>query len=122
MRMYFVKDDTDLNDHASLHLRILHQNGSMMACLSFVDNWVMLFRLETQNLVYANVLDGSSPHILPAEREVMKLFSQHGLKLISREEAAVPINISLFNTDRTETRLYHAIVADDGIVPKVLLD
>jgi hypothetical protein len=119
---YFIKNDTDLNDHASLHLHILHDDGSMMLCLSFVDNWAMLFRLEKQNPIYSSVLDTSSLHLAGAECEVMKLLNQYGFKLVSREEAAVPIDMNLFNTDRSDVRLYHAIVADDGIVPKVLQD
>jgi hypothetical protein len=122
MLRYFVKNDTDLNDHASLHLRVLHNDGSMMVCLSFVDNWAMLFRLEKVNPVYAEVIEPSSSSVLPAEQEVMRLLGQHGFNLVTRREAAVSVDMNLFNTDRTEARLYHAIVSDDGIVPQVLLD
>lgn len=119
---YFVKDDTDLNDDAALHLRVLHNEGSMMVCLSFVDSWAMLFRLEMLNPVYAQVIEPSSSPALLAEREVMTLLEQHGFKLITRREAASHVEMNLFNTNRADACLYHAIVADDGIVPSVLLD
>ena len=122
MSRYFVKNDTDLNDHASLHLRVLHGDGSLMVCLSFVDNWAMLFRLEKLNPVFTEVIEPTSSPIFPAEREVMHLLEKHGFRLIKKSEAAARIEMNLFNTERTETRLYHAIIADDGIVPKVLLD
>jgi hypothetical protein len=122
MSRYFVKNETDLNDHASFHLRVLHDNGSMMVCLSFVDNWAMLFRLEEVNPIYAEVIEPSSSRVLSAEREMMRLLEQHGFTLVTRREAAAPVEMNLFHTDRTESRVYHAIIADDGIVPKVLLD
>jgi len=122
MSRYFVKNDTDLNDHASLHLRVLHKDGSTMVCLSFVDNWAMLFRLEVLNPIYAEVIEPSSSRASPADRELIQLLAQHGFKLITRSEAARPIEMNLFNTDKTEARFYHAIIADDGIVPEVLLD
>lgn len=121
MSRYFVKDDTDLNDHVSMHLRVLHAHGSLMLCLSFVDKWTMLFRLEAENPVYTEVIERASHDLLPAEREIMGLLRKHGFRLVTKSEAATPVQMKLFNTDRQEARLYHTIVADDGVVPLVLL-
>lgn len=120
MSRFFVKNDTDLNDHASLHLKVIHDDGSMMICLSFIDNWAMVFRLDRKSECYSDVLASSSPSLLPGEREAMKLLDQHHFKVVSREDAANPIAMTLFNTDINDARIYHAIIADDGIVPKVL--
>ena len=92
----------------------------MMVCLSFVGNWAMLFRLGKQNPVYTDVIENLSQYIFPAEGEVMGLLNQHGFKLVNKKEAATPIAMNFFNTDKAEARLYHAIISDDGIVPKVL--
>ena len=118
MSRYFVKNDTDMNAHAALHLRVLHDQGGLMVCLSCVDHWAMLFRLDDP--LYVKVLDDSTLDLLGAERDMLKLLAEHGFKLVSRHEAATPIPLNLFDTDLDETRIYHAIVSDDGVIPEVL--
>ncbi|HUT57769.1 MAG TPA: hypothetical protein VNA25_07940 [Phycisphaerae bacterium] len=121
MSRYLVRDDTDLNDHVSVHLRVLHAEGSAVVCLSFVGNWAMLFRLASESPMYEDVIGPECYRALPPERDIAMLLRNHGFKLLTKAEAALPISMNLFNTDRDETRVYHAIVADDGVVPKVLL-
>ena len=55
------------------------------------------------------------------ERDIIALLQKHGFKLLSKAEAALPIPMSLFNTERGEVRVYHAVVADSGMLPEVLL-
>lgn len=121
MSRYYIRDETDLNDHVSMHLRVLHAEGSVVVCLSFIDNWAMLFRLASGSQVYEDVIEPQSSTARTPERDIMSLLQGHGFRLMTKAEAAMPIAMSLFNTDRDEARLYHAIVADDGIVPQALL-
>jgi hypothetical protein len=121
MKTYHVLDQTDLNDHVALHLEILHKDGSMLICLSCVDSWVMIFRLETQHFPEVKILEASSD-LLPAERDVVDMLFKHGFKQITREEASTRIDMNLCDTDRSEARLYHALISDDGTLPFFLLD
>ena len=122
MTRYFVKDDTDLNDHAAVHLRVRDTNGSMLqVCLSFVANFVMLFRFQIDSGVYSEVVDRETKSRCVLEDEVLALLEKHKFRLLSKMEAAAPIEMNLFNTERTDTRIYHAIVEDSGVVPQILL-
>lgn len=120
MSRYRVDDQTDLNDHAALHLLVRHDDGGCVVCLSLVAPWAMVFRLERESLLYERVIEASSPEILPAERDVIAQLGRHGFELLTREEAAMPIAINLFNTDREDARVYHAVVSDDSVLPRVL--
>ncbi len=122
MAKYFVKDDTDLNDHAALHLRVRDDTGvTAQVCLSFVSNFALLFRFNGQSLVYAEVVDESTPGLRLLERDILALLQKHRFKLLTKSDAAAPIEMELFNTDKSDARVYHAVVSDDGIVPQVLL-
>jgi len=121
MTRWFVHDETDLNDHIALHLKVLHAEGSCVACLSLVDSWAMLFRLGHESEIYKEVIDPTQLGASSSERDIIDLLHKHGFKLLSKAEAALPIPMSLFNTERDEVRVYHAVVADDGVVPEVLL-
>lgn len=121
MKMYYVQDQTDLNDHMALHLEILHKDGSMLICLSFVDSWAMTFRLETQKKPQNKILEASSD-LLPDERGIVDMLFKHGFKQITKEEASTRVDMNLCDTDRSEARLYHAIISDDGTLPPILLD
>lgn len=120
MRRYFVRDETDLNGHVSMHLRVLHAEGSVVVCLSFVDNWAMLFRLASEVPVYEEVILPDSSTATNSEREIALLLQNHGCKLLTKDEAAQKVAMNLCDTDRDEALVYHAIVSDDGLVPKVL--
>lgn len=117
---YRVDDQTDLNDHAALHLLVRHSEGSCVVCLSLVAPWAMVFRLARESLMYARVIEANSPSILPAERDVVEQLGTYGFKLLTREESAAPIAINLFHTDLEETRVYHAVISDDGVLPQVI--
>lgn len=121
MSRYFVLDETDLNDHVAIHLRVLHGEGSCVLCLSLVDSWAMLFRLAHESRVYEKIIEPFCPAALSAELHIAELLQGHGFKLLTKGEAAWPVAMNLFNTDREESRIYHAVIADDGIVPDVLL-
>lgn len=118
---YFVKDDTDLNDHAALHLRVHDEDGILLGvCLSFVANFCMVFRFEPGTLLYSSVVDQSISSITNFEADVLALLAKHHFRIITRDEAITPIELNLFNSDKTETRIYHATIDDCGILPRVL--
>ena len=122
MGRYFIKDDTDMNDHAAIHLRVQDSKGVMIeVCLSFVANFAMLFRYETGSLIYNQVLDKESTNLNAIELEVLALLEKHNFTVLTKSEAAAPIEMNLFNTERTDTRIFHAIIGDSGVVPEVLL-
>lgn len=121
MSRYFVRDETDLNDHVAMHIRVLHPEGSDVVCLSFVDKWAMLFRLIPNSLLYERIIETGYAGALAPERDIIGLLQENGFKLLTKVEAAQPIAMNLFNTERGDTRIYHAIISDDGVIPQVLL-
>lgn len=121
MSRYFVRDETDLNDHVALHLRVLHDEGSCVVCLSLVDDWAMLFRLAHESRVYEEVIEPFCPGVLSPEQDIVELLQNYGFELLTKAEAASLISMNLFNTERNDARVYHAVIADDGLVPEVLL-
>lgn len=137
MARYFVRDETDLNNDLALRLRVLHDEGSCAVCLSLVDRWAMFFRLAHESRVYADnwalllnlaygrgylgVIDSSCSGASASEQDIIELLHKHGFKLLSKAEAALPLPMNLFDTERDEARVYHAVVADDGETPEVLL-
>lgn len=122
MSRYFVHDETDLNVHVALHLRVLHDEGSCVVCLSLVDDWAMLFRLAHESQIYERVIGLKCPETTSSEKDIAELIQRHGFKLLTKAEAALPVPMNLLNTERNDTRVYHAVIADDGVVPEVLLD
>lgn len=121
MMRWFVHDVTDLNNHIALHLKVLHAEGSCVVCLSLVDKWAMLFRLGHKSQVYSEVIGPTQFGASSSERAIIELLQKYGFKLLSKAEAALPLPMKFFNTERDEARVYHAVVADDGVVPEVLL-
>ena len=123
MQRYFVKDDTDLNDHAAIHLRVQDKNGTtVQLCLSFVDHFAVLIRFQNQSLIYQNVVDGSEERLQPIEQDILRLLEEYGFRPLGKSELAAPIEMNLYNTDRNETRVFHAVVDDCGLIPQFLLE
>ncbi len=121
MSRYFIHDETDLNDHLALHLRVLHSDGNCVVCLSFVDDWAMIFRLARESQLYEEVIGPICHDASSSEQDIANLLQKQGFKLLTKAEAALPVPMNLFNTERDETRVYHAVISDDGVVPEVLL-
>ena len=121
MARWFVRDETDLNNHMALHLKVRHAEGCCVVCLSLVDKWAMLFRLAHESQVYEEVIHPAQPVLSSSERDIVELVQKHGFNLLSKAEAALPIPMNLFSTERDDVRIYHAVIADDGVVPEVLL-
>lgn len=114
-----AKDITDLNDHQALHLHI-HEPAGVMLCLSLVSPWAMVFRISPRDQLYECVIDRSATDLSALEINILSLLEQHGFTVVTREEAATPIRMNLFDTDRSDVRVYHALISDDGVVPAVL--
>lgn len=115
---YFVKNETDLNSHAALHLHVVHADGETMVCLSFVGNWAMMFQLRKG--LYSAVIDEHSPAMTPADREIIRLLSKHGFRLLTGAEAVMPVEITLFDTPRDQARVYQALISDDEVLPEAV--
>jgi hypothetical protein len=118
MRRFFVKDETDLNDHMAVHLHLCAPRCNLMVCLSLVEPWCMVFRMQHDEEVYDSVIE-DTPRSGP-EAEVVLLLERHDFRIVGRQLAAMPLRMSLPNTDDDDVRIYHGIVSDDGIVPEVL--
>ena len=122
MASYFVKNDTDLNDHAALHLCIQDDNSiTLELCLSLVSNFAMLFRFQARSMLYEVVVDEFTPDLQAIERDILTLIEKHRFRLLSKSNLAAPICMTLFNTKKSDTRVYHALVDDCGVVPQYLL-
>jgi hypothetical protein len=80
----------------------------------------MVFRIVPGELIYERVLDGEASDLFPMEARILFLLEQHGFTVMTREEAATPLKMNLFSTDRSDVRLYHALISDDGVIPAVL--
>ncbi|MCA9101574.1 MAG: hypothetical protein KDA63_10505 [Planctomycetales bacterium] len=121
MATYFVKDDTDLNDHVAVHLRVRDNHCvTLQLCLSLVSNFAMAFRYDSNGLLYSEVVDGSTADLTDFEREILNRLEKYGFRVLCKSEAAVPIEMNLFNTDANDARVYHAVISDSGLVPDVL--
>ncbi len=117
-----VRDVTDLNDHAALHLLVgLAANANVEVCLSFVSNYAMVFRLQKGSRVYQSVVTRSTPDLHKLEMKIMDFLERYDFRIVSRQEAATPIRMQLFETDLQDTTIYHALISDCGIIPSVLL-
>jgi hypothetical protein len=121
MQRCFVKDATDLNAHCALHLQVLTVSGGLMACISCVSPWGMLFRCEGNEPRYVSVIDSAAQATSAEESDVLMTLRCHGVVLVSKEEARERVDVELVDADPSNTIVYHAIVSDEVFIPDVLL-
>lgn len=118
---FFVHDETDLNNHMALHLRVRGDEGDCEVCLSLAVPWAMLIRV-TPDQMYSHVIASSNDCSTKMEREILALLERYKFKVLRRAEAASPIPMKLFDADSNETIVYHALISDDSVVPQFLFD
>lgn len=92
-----------------------------MLCLSCVGAFAMLFRMDPGNAIYEAVVDTATEGLWRAERDILALLEKYAFHVLSKCDAALHLDMQLFNTEREECRVYHAVISDDGVIPHVLL-